>query len=446
MNTMKKSNSLILKSCAALLLCSHSIAQAEDLTEVYKLALENDPIYKAAIATRDAAYQSVKISRGSLLPQIGLTASYREANTDNTTNPINNFDGSNTQYGVNLTQTIYQKNLFATYQQDKKFVKQADADFQTAEQELIVRVATQYFRVLGALDNLAFSKSETQANERQLEQIKQRFDVGLVAITDVHEAQARYDLSRSGLIAAENILNNEKEALRRITGRYYEYIAPLQEETPLNPPEPNDIEHWTKVALEQNPTLIATKYYVEQAQDQVEIQRSGHYPQLELVANYNNFDSDNSAAGSIDTGVTESTSVGVQFSMNLFAGGSISAGVKQAQQYLTRAMQNLEEAGRVTQENVRSAFLGVQSSISQVVALKQAVVSAQSRLKATEAGFDVGTRTTVDVFNARRELFDSERLFMRARYDYILQYMALERAAGMLEATDVDAANKLLQK
>ncbi len=443
----KTTQSFVLYIGAALLLCGHSIVYAEDLQEIYKLALEHDPTIRAAVATRDSAYESVKISRGAFMPQINLSADYTDSSgTSNITTPTppNNFtgridsDNSTYGYGVSLSQMIYQKADIEIHRLNKNFVQQSDADFKTAEQDLIIRVATQYFRVLGALDNLDFSKAEMESNERQLEQIKQRFDVGLVAITDVHEAQARYDLSRSQFIAAENLLDNEAEALRRITGRYHKHLAPLQEQTPLDPPEPNDIEHWTRLALEQNPTLVSTKFFVEQAQDQIGIQRASHYPSLDFVARYG-YSED-------DFGDYDSSSIGVRFNMNLFAGGAISASVRQAQQNLTRAMEILEESGRATQENVRSAFLGVKSAISQVTALKQAVVSSQSRLKATEAGFDVGTRTTVDVLNARSELYDSERLYARARYDYILQTLRLKQAAGMLNTQDVADANSLLQR
>ncbi|WP_455200195.1 TolC family outer membrane protein [Kaarinaea lacus] len=444
---MKTTQSFIIS--AVVLLFSHSIAQAEDLQEIYKLALEFDPTIRAAVASRDAAYETVKVSRGAFMPQINLRADYTQSSstsniTKSTRPPPNDItgrfetDNSSVGYDVSLSQMLYQKGDIEFHRQNKNFVQQSEADFKTAEQDLIIRVATQYFRVLGALDNLDFSKAEMESNERQLEQIKQRFDVGLVAITDVHEAQARYDLSRSQFIEAENILDNEAEALRRITGRYHKHLAPLQEKTPLDPPDPNDIEHWTQVALEQNPGLIATKFFVEQAQDQVSIQRASHYPSLDLVARYG-YSED-------DFGDYDSSAVGVQFNMNLFAGGAISASVRGAQQNLTRAMQILEESGRATQENVRSAFLGVKSAISQVLALKQAVISSQSRLKATEAGFDVGTRTTVDVLNARSELFDSERLHARARYDYILQNLRLKQAAGMLNAQDVADANNLLQQ
>ncbi|MCI0507268.1 MAG: TolC family outer membrane protein [Gammaproteobacteria bacterium] len=437
MKATNTSISVISIVSAWLILACPPIAHAEDLQAIFELALQNDPTIRAAVATRDSAYESVKISRGAFLPQINLRAGYSDTDYDNA--PALSSAGGTTSYSAILSQSIYDYRNHASHSQNKNFVQQSDADFKLAQQNLIIRVSTQYFRVLGTLDNLDFSKAEMESNERQLEQIKQRFDVGLVAITDVHEAQARYDLSRSQFIEAENILDNEVEALRRITGRYHKHLSPLQKETPLDPPDPNDIEYWTNLALQQNPSLVSTRFFVEQAQDAVDIQRSGHHPTLDLSASYNH--SDNDTAGEYD-----STTVGVNFNMNFYAGGSISAGVRQAQQNLTRALENLEESSRATQESVRSAFLGVKSAISQVSALKQAVISSQSRLKATEAGFDVGTRTTVDVLNARSELFDSERLYARARYDYILQNMALKQAAGMLDTPDIATVNNLLQK
>ncbi|HEY5604388.1 MAG TPA: TolC family outer membrane protein [Gammaproteobacteria bacterium] len=440
MKASKFSCSVVAIISACLFLAYPPLTHAEDLEDIFKLAEENDPTIRAAVATRDSAQEFVNISRGEFLPQIRLGAEYLDidtTNADNNTTALN--DGAGTVYSLNLVQPIYDARNFSQHRLNKNFAQQADADFKIAQQDQIMRTATQYFRVLGAMDNLEFSRAEMQSNERQLEQIKQRFDVGLVAITDVHEAQARYDLSRSQFIEAENILDNEVEALRKITGRYHKQLAPLREKTPLEPPDPNDIEHWTNLALQQNPALVSSRFFVEQAQNQVSVQRSDHHPTLELAARYAHADED--LQGEYDR-----TTVGINFSMNLFAGGSISAGVRQAQQELTRAKQNLESASRDTQEAVRRSFLGVKSAISQVSALRQAVISSQSRLKATEAGFDVGTRTTVDVLNARSELFDSERLYARARYDYILQTMSLRQAAGMLETQDIAAVNNLLRK
>ena len=434
---MKKTTASLL-SALALVTISVNV-QAENLKQIYDLALENDPQFRAAKATLDAAYESVKITRGDFLPNIDANASYSDTSSDSSNGTTTTTsEGATTSYSVSLTQPLYRSNINVNHSRSKNFVQQADADYQSAQQDLIVRVATQYFRVLGAMDNLEFSKAELNANSRQLEQTKQRFEVGLVAITDVHEAQARYDLSVSQLISAENLLNNEQESLRAITGKYHQSLSQLQEETPLVPPEPNEIEHWTKLALDQNSLLISSQFLVEQARDSVDLQRAGHKPTLDFRASYNHNDSDS-------FGETDSTTYSVNFGMNLFAGGSTSAYVRQAEFNLTQALETLEEVRRTTQRNARNAFLGVGSAISQVKALKQAVISSESRLKASEAGFDVGTRTTVDVLDARRELFNSQRQYARSRYDYILQKLQLEQASGMLDVEDINMVNGWLQ-
>jgi outer membrane protein len=225
--------------------------------------------------------------------------------------------------------------------------------------------------------------------------------------------------------------------LRAITGEYHHSLSTLQENTPLQSPEPNDIEEWTKLALEQNLNLVSTRYFVQQSRDVVDLQRSGNKPTLYFNTSYSHNDSDSQT--------TDTTTYGVQFAMNLFNGGTTSANIQQAQYNLTRAMENLEKARRTTQQSVRSAYLGVLSAISQVKALQQAVVSSESRLKASEAGFEVGTRTTVDVLDARRELFNSQRQYARSRYDYILQLLKLRQAAGTLSTEDLNRVNNWLQ-
>lgn len=432
MNNILKITGLVLSTTSMFLLFS-STSHAEDLSQIYELAKQNDPQFRSAKAQLESAYQSVKITRGNFLPDVGLTASYTENDTDNVANP----DGGTTYYSINLTQPIYRSENNASHSQNKNYVLQAEADYATSEQDLIVRVATQYFAVLGAQDNFEFSQAELRANARQLEQTKQRFEVGLVAITDVHEAQARYDLSVANNIEAENTLNNEIEAMRAITGKYINNFTSLKTETPLAPPEPDDIEHWTKQALEQNKFLESSEHFVEQSRDGVDVQKAAHKPKLDFTASTSRSDSDN---GTFDT-----TSMGVQLTMNIFNGGSTSARVRQAEHTLTQAVESLEKARRDTQRNVRNAFLGVQAAVSQVKALKQAVVSSQSRLKASEAGYEVGTRTTVDVLDARRELFDSQRRYSRARYDYILRKLSLEQTVGDLNLDDINKINGWLQ-
>lgn len=418
---------------ASMLLLLVSTANAEDLSQIYELAKQNDPQYKSAKAQLESAYESVKITRGNFMPDLGLTASYTENDTDNVVSP----DGGTTYYSINLTQPIYRSENNASHSQNKNYVLQAEADYATAEQDLIVRVSTQYFAVLGAQDNYEFAQAELKANSRQLEQTKQRFEVGLVAITDVHEAQARYDLSVANNIEAENTLNNEIEAMRAITGKYINNFTSLKTETPLTPPEPDDIEHWTKQALEKNQFLQSSQHFVEQSRDSVDIQKAAHKPRLDFTASSSRSDSDN--------GTFDNTSMGLQLTMNIFNGGSTSARVRQAEHTLTQAVETLEKARRETQRNARNSFLGVQAAVSQVKALKQAVISSQSRLKASEAGYDVGTRTTVDVLDARRELFDSQRRYSRARYDYILKKLSLEQTVGDLNIEDVNNINSWLQ-
>ena len=428
---MKIKNTIFFAASMMLLVSTH--AAAENLAQIYEIAKENDPQFRSAKATLDSAYESVKITRGNFLPDLNLSAGYSETDTDST----NLDDGGTTSYSINLKQPLYRSDNNANHSRNKNYVKQAEADFATAEQNLIIRVATQYFRVLGAQDNFDFSRAELRANSRQLDQTKQRFEVGLVAITDVHEAQARYDLSVAQSIDAENQLNNETEAMRAITGKYHSSFSLLKPESPLTPPEPNDIEHWTKLALEQNKYLISSQHFAAQSRDTINVQKAAHKPTLDFTASQSRSDTD---AGEFDT-----TTYGIQFNMNLFNGGSTSASVRQAEHGLTQAMESLEAARRDTQRDVRNSFLSIRSAVSKVKALNQAVISSNSRLKASEAGFDVGTRTTVDVLDARRELFNSQRQYARARYDYILETLRLQQFIGDLNENDVNNINGWLQ-
>jgi len=413
---------------------------AEDLEQIYQLALQNDPLFKAQQAARDSAYQSVKISRSAFYPQIDVNAYYSRNSGESVNQPGASGDYNTNGYSATLTQALYNSNNFANHSINKNFVKQADADYQTAQQDLIIRVATQYFRVLGAQDNLEFSEAETHANARQLEQTKQRFEVGLVAITDVHEAQARYDSSVAQKIAAENLVNNEIEALRALTGQYNKSLARLRDNTPLEPPEPNDIDHWTKLALDQNSELRSSLFQVEQARDSVDLARAGYKPRVNLTATKSHSDSDIANSSAYD-----STIYSINLGINLFAGGGTSAAVQQREYNLNLKKDVLDQTRRNTQFKIRSAFLGVLSKISEVKASNQAVISSKSRLKASEAGFDVGTRTTVDVLDARRDLFNAQRQLARSRYDYLLDRLLLKQASGTLEEQDLKQINNWLK-
>jgi len=306
----------------------------------------------------------------------------------------------------------------------------------------MIRVAERYFEVLAAQDGLTFTRGEKESIGRQLEQTKQRFNVGLIAITDVHEAQSRFDLSIANVISAENRVANAHESMREVTGNYVKTFAILSEDTPLVEPKPANIDMWGEMALKQNLQLTSAKFSVDIARSGVKTQKSPHFPTVDLVGNHNFSDSLESTPIGQET---TSTSVSVQFSWNLYQGGATSSRVAAARHRLEQARQALEIQHRATVRSARNAYLGVIAGISRVKALKQAVISQQSALDATQAGFDVGTRTTVDVLNARTLLFSSQRNYSESRYDFILDSLRLKLAAGSLSAVDLNLVNDWLR-
>nr|NOY03874.1 TolC family outer membrane protein [Gammaproteobacteria bacterium] len=415
---------------------------AEDLLDTYRLAQRSDPQLAAAEANYLATSEAKAISRGGILPSLNLSASGSRRIDDTTyLNPL--FDKkigyNNYGYRLELRQTIYRRDNFLQLDEADTRILQAKAEYQAAEQELILRLAKAYFEVLAAQDTLHFARAEKESIARQLEQTQQRFEVGLTAITDVNEAQARYDLVNAQEIEARFRLDDKREALREITGQYPERPATLRKETPLPAPEPADPNAWNKTALEQNLTLRTARLASELAALQVKRSRSNHYPTLDLALAHNY-----SKGGSfVDENTTNS--IGLEFNLPLYTGGSVSAAVRQARHQFDAAKQNLERQHRATEASTRTAYRGVTASIVRVQALKQAVISNQSALDATEAGYEVGTRTSVDVLNARRELFRAQRDYAQSRYDYIIGSLALKDAAGMLSYDDLAQINQWLR-
>jgi len=423
-------------------------AMAETLMDIYKLAKQNDPQFKAAQASLESTRQLRDQSKGRFLPSLDLAASSSRSDytPTTTTGPTTITGTSNTttstSYSATLTETLFNYGNFVYNRQTELSVKQAEENFRAESQNLIIRVADRYFGVLSALDNLEFSKANKKAIERQLEQTKQRFDVGLVAITDVHEAQARYDSTVAENIAAENALDSAYEALRQLTGKYLKQLSTLKGTVPLEPPQPNNIDKWTKLALDQNPLVQANQFAVQYAQESVKAQRAGYYPNVQVNASYSDNTTDISGGSTYDT---SGTSVGISMSLNLYNGGRTSSAVKKAQYDLSYAQENLESVQRQSQHDVRNAYLNVIAGVSRVKALKQAVVSSESALKASEAGFDVGTRTTVDVLLARQNLFDARRNYSQSKYTFITDTLRLKQAGGELAEDDLNKINALLQ-
>ena len=322
-------------------------------------------------------------------------------------------------------------------------VNAAEAAYQAEEQFLIIRVAEAYFTVLAAEEDLSFSRAESRAIRKQLDQAQQRYDVGLIAITDVHEAQSAYDNARAQEIQAENALGNAREALREIIGGDPGKLANLKSRIALSKPQPSDIEYWANQALDNNPVVKAAEETVEASSREVEVQRSGHFPTLDLVGNA--VREEYGSAPPLDQFRDQETSnIGLELRIPLYSGGRTTASTSQARHNLRAERFNLESAKREASRNVRNAYRGVITGISQVNALAAAKVSAQSALNATQAGYDVGTRTLVDVLIAERNLYAARRGYAQARYQYVLNDLLLRQAAGTLGEDDIKRINNLL--
>jgi outer membrane protein len=449
-------------------------AFADDLAIVYQLAQANDPIINRAKAQKDVAYAGVSISRASLLPQITGSVSYiassseffnREINDDGGVISILEISGESDtdtlSYGLNLSMSLYDHSSWLGMDRAELVAQQSDATLGATLQSLMLRTVNGYLAVLREKDNVVFVKAELKAIERQLEQTKQRFEVGLTAITDVHEAQANFDNTVARQIRAENLLELRLEELREITGKYHSNLSVLDTElfSPVQP-SPIDVNSWLKKAEDQNLQLLAQRFSRDIAKEDIDIAKSGHYPTLSLSGSYGGSDREIESTGvanNLTSGVAtpfsnpnnpprlNNTSIGISLSVPIYQGGAVSAGSERARANYVVASENLELTYRQTVRLVRSSFNDVKASISTIRALEQSVVSAESALRATEAGFDVGTRTIVDVLNSTRNLFDARRNLADARYSFIAAIVSLKQAAGTLTEADLLDINRVLK-
>ncbi len=416
-------------------------ANAVNLEEILSLALANDPQLNQAKAAYNAALESRPQARANFLPNISLDANTTDNSQDRQFD-IGQFGGNEDfnshGYTLNLTQPVYNRDAIVQRRQTDTIVGEAEANLASAKQELIVRTAERYFDVLAAADNVTFAKAEKKAIARQLDQTNERFDVGLIPITDVNEAQASYDLSIADAIDAENALLNAREGLREVTGNYHDDLAALMVNTPLLSPEPDNIERWVEVALNENFIVQAAEFANANLRHAIDRTKSGHYPTVDLVASQSN---SVSAGGSLGGSEIDSTALSLQLNVPLYQGGRIRSQTRAALARLDESSQQLEQQRRSTVRQVRQSYLGVLASISRINALKQAEKSSQSALEANEVGLEVGTRTTVDVLDARRVLFRAKRDLSRVRYDYILNTLRLKQAAGALTNNDIREIN-----
>lgn len=414
---------------------------AEDLLQVYDLALQNDPRIREAeqrfYANNEARPQALSL----LLPNLSVGGNLDYVHVKTTSDLRGKYsDGfQQNQISASVQQPIYRRDLWYGLKQADNVLAQGEAEYRNAQIELMVRTTEAYFTVLKAADGVRVSTAELKANERQLEQSRQRFDVGLVAITDVHESQAAFDRARANLITSENLLDNAWEALKQIIGNVNVPLAKLGDRLELLPPEPGDIEQWSETALSQNYGIIASREAAEAAKQNVEVQRSGHYPSLDLVGSYGAVRGGGELVGDDNTGV-----IGLQLTIPLYQGGGVSSRTRQAAYQYQSALEALDTVRREVLRTVKDAYRGVLASISEVKARKSALISARSALESTQAGLEVGTRTQVDVLNAQQRYYLEERFYLSARYDYILNAIRLNKAASTLSRDKLALGNSWL--
>lgn len=446
-----------LLSISALVLAS-SVATASDLSTIYRQAASNDAEIAAARATREANSYNVMIARGAILPQAQASYSYThydvEADSASIVNIIQNNDYSvstnkaDYELGslqLSASQTLFNLNSWYTYQAAKTVDNSYESQLQLAEQQLLVRTAQAYFDILRAADNLETGKAEERAVKRSLEQTRQRFDVGLIAITDVHEAQASYDLSAVNLLSLQAALDVSYEALEVLTGQRYDDIASLQSDVKMQMPAPADVSSWVESGLEKYAGIRMAIAQKEGVRLQRNATRSNRLPTVNLSASYTTGDSAPAYTYTPDPTDSTVSTIGLTVSMPLFTGGSLYAQSKQSASNLATADYQLEQQRRGVKQNIRSLFRQLQTSVQNINARKQVITSAQSALKATETGYQVGTRNIVEVLNAQKNLFSAQRDYANARYDYIINLLNLKFYAGTLSEQDIDVLNSWLK-
>ncbi len=444
-------------------------ANAVSLLEVYQQALQSDPRIHEAEALRLAALEAEPQARGFLMPQISLSGSWGSDNSERISTqqlplppPNDEFvatredDYEATRWTVDLTQTVFRWDQIVNLRRADKIVARAEADREAAQQDLIVRVAQNYFGVLAAEDRLTSTHAYRQAIARQLEQAKQRFDVGLIAITDVQESQAAYDQAVADEIAAKRILATAREFLREITGEYVRELSAPGEELPLESPDPETEQAWVELALSQNLALVSSRVSERLARDEISYRRNGHYPTIDLYVSLRDEDASGEQRTIYGpkipplpeftpaTNEVRSDSIGIQLNVPIFSGGYTSSRVREAVYLHRAAREQLQRVTRETERATRDAYLGVLSEMSRVKALEQAVQSSRTALEATDAGFDVGTRTIVDVLDSQFNLYRAITLFYQARYDYLLNVLRLKQAAGTLRVEDLEDIDQWL--
>ncbi|MYM63382.1 TolC family outer membrane protein [Pseudomaricurvus sp. HS19] len=442
---------------AGILGLSAANLHADTLQDIYQLALEYDHQLKADEAAFRAAQENITIGRAGLLPQINGSARYSETDGDAIgyqsslgSSSAYELDTENEQYALTLTQPLFNMAAWFGYKQSKTLSAQAEAQFSADQQSFIVRVTEAYFNVLRAIDATETARAEETAYGHQLEQTKQRFEVGLTAITDVHEAQAAYDTATASTLEAQGNLGIAFEQLEVLTGSEHTEVAPLVAQFAVVNPQPATRSEWVDFALENNYQLKVARFQADAAQSNARAKASNHLPTLTASYNYVHRDDTNTdiIAGGIttptDNRLDEQNTIAVELNVPIFSGLRVSGERRQAyeQQMQAEEIYNLTQRNLI--QNARSLHLQVVTDVAQVRARKQAIISGSSALEATQAGYEVGTRNLVDVLVAQRNLYQAQRNYDNSRYDYVINMLRLKQVAGNLSPEDVLKLNQWL--
>jgi len=422
------------------LIAISSPLRTENLADVYELALKNDPLLKAAEATYRAGKENRTQGIAGLLPtlSVGGSTNWNEYRVEEQI--IDQYNSNS--YLASLNQPIFRLDKWFQFERGTALSEAASAEFAYQQQETMIRVASAYFNVLNSIDSLNAARAEEKAIGRQKDLAKKRFDVGLAAITEVQETQAAFDLTVVSRIAREAQLDSAQESLTSIVGRDIKLLSPLSDNFEISLPDPLDRESWVSLGLKNNYQLKAAKLQRDAAQASARSTASNHLPQIDLVGRVSKSTSKQGKFGGFIQnplfGVEQDTrQYSIQFNLPLYAGGAISSARRQAYANYDRSKEQAIYAERSTVRDVRSNHFGVQTQVANVTARKQALASAESALEATQIGYEVGTRNTVDLLDAQKRLFQAQRDYASSRYDYIISMLRLKASVGSLSPKDL---------
>ncbi len=449
------------KVTALIIVCLSFTAQASTLQVVYQLALENDAQYQAAKEAYKASKQLKGQARAELLPSINFSANYADSSNDVTgTDPftvLQSGDAQITNYQFDVTQTLFDLRAFYAYKQVLANISIAESQFQNQKQDIIFRIAERYLSVLRAIDLYNTLKSEQEALSEQLNQTKQRYEVGLTSITDVYDAQTSIDLLLAQIVEAKGNITDQQQRLEAIIGKELVNISKVQD-IAFGKPQPDDVNEWVNLAAKNSQTLSEAQHNLRVAKYNYKVKRAEHYPTVTFGWQWSTQDLERQGftlSGDAPNQIivpannqsdTDRNAWNIAFRLPLYSGGRINSERRQAYYQQRQQAFNLKQAERDLTQNVRSSFLQVNINEAQIAAYKQSIKSSQSALEATQAGYQSGTRNLVDVLLAQRNLYQAERNYSTARYDYLINSLQLKYQSGVLNASDLNQIDTLLDK